>query len=152
MASVNAPGQVVVSGPVEGVERAVSVLAERGVRVRRLAVSHAFHSPLVEPMLAEFGRVLESVEFRIPVIPAVSNVTGTWVDPEEWRSPEYWVRQVREPVRFAEGVGTLLEAGVSAFLELGPSGAHAAMVAHCADAAGVPVTAVPLLRPDHDDV
>ncbi|MFJ9399794.1 acyltransferase domain-containing protein, partial [Streptomyces californicus] len=148
IASVNAPGQVVVSGSEAGVER---VMASCGVRSRRLVVSHAFHSPLVEPVLGEFRRVLESVEFRVPSLPVVSNVTGGWVDPGEWGTPEYWVRQVREPVRFADGVAVLLDAGVTSFVELGPGGALTSMVAHGAESAGVAVTAVPTLRPDRDD-
>ncbi|WP_417801401.1 SDR family NAD(P)-dependent oxidoreductase, partial [Streptomyces heilongjiangensis] len=149
IASVNAPGQVVISGPEAGVER---VMAACGRRARRLAVSHAFHSPLVEPMLADFHQVLESVQYRTPVLPVVSNLTGTWVDPDVWRTPEYWVRQVREPVRFADGVATLLEAGVTAFVELGPSGTLTSMVGHCADTAATAVTATPTLRAGHDDI
>uniref|UniRef100_UPI00377007C8 acyltransferase domain-containing protein n=1 Tax=Streptomyces sp. BK79 TaxID=3350097 RepID=UPI00377007C8 len=148
IASVNAPGQVVISGPEAGVER---VMAACGARSRRLAVSHAFHSPLVEPMLSEFRRVLESVEYRTPSLPVVSNVTGTWVDPEEWGTPEYWVRQAREPVRFADGVDALLQAGVTTFVELGPAGTLTSMVTHCAESADSSVTATPTLRPDHDD-
>ncbi|WMI55680.1 SDR family NAD(P)-dependent oxidoreductase [Streptomyces rochei] len=127
------------------------VVAACGARSRRLAVSHAFHSPLVEPMLGEFRRVVESVAFGVPSLRVVSNVTGAWVDPEEWGTPEYWVRQVREPVRFADGVATLLDAGVRTFVELGPAGALTSMVSHCADATATSVTAVPTLRPDHDE-
>ncbi|MFD5307921.1 acyltransferase domain-containing protein, partial [Streptomyces rochei] len=148
IASVNAPGQVVIAGPEGGVER---VVAACGARSRRLAVSHAFHSPLVEPMLGEFRRVVESVAFGVPSLRVVSNVTGAWVDPEEWGTPEYWVRQVREPVRFADGVATLLDAGVRTFVELGPAGTLTSMVSHCADATATSVTAVPTLRPDHDE-
>ncbi|CAL9277936.1 Narbonolide_10-deoxymethynolide synthase PikA1, modules 1 and 2 [Streptomyces sp. SudanB5_2050] len=148
IASVNAPGQVVIAGPEGGVER---VVAACGARSRRLAVSHAFHSPLVEPMLGEFRRVVESVAFGVPSLRVVSNVTGAWVDPEEWGTPEYWVRQVREPVRFADGVATLLDAGVRTFVELGPAGTLTSMVTHCADATATSVTAVPALRPDHDE-
>ncbi|MGQ4335514.1 SDR family NAD(P)-dependent oxidoreductase, partial [Streptomyces hayashii] len=149
IASVNAPGQVVISGPETGVER---VMAACGRRARRLAVSHAFHSPLVEPMLENFRRVLESVEYRTPTLPVVSNLTGTWIAPDTWRTPEYWVRQVREPVRFADGVATLLQAGVTTFVELGPSGTLTSMVTHCADTAATPVTATPTLRAGHDDI
>ncbi|MGQ4330340.1 SDR family NAD(P)-dependent oxidoreductase [Streptomyces hayashii] len=148
VASVNAPGQVVISGPEAAVEH---VLAECGARSRRLAVSHAFHSPLVEPMLGEFRRVLESVEYRTPTLAVVSNVTGTWADPEVWGSAEYWVRQVRKPVRFADGVATLLEAGVSTFVELGPAGTLTSMVSYCADTAEAPVITTSALRSGHDD-
>ncbi|WP_455568561.1 SDR family NAD(P)-dependent oxidoreductase [Streptomyces netropsis] len=150
VASVNAPGQIVVSGPEASVDRVVTAVKARGGRARRLAVSHAFHSPLMEPMLEEFRQVLETVEFRTPTLPAVSNVTGTWVAPQEWCSPDYWVRQVREPVLFADGVRCLLDAGVTTWLELGPAGALASMVAHCADTEHVATAAA--LRPGHDDV
>ncbi|WP_443732312.1 type I polyketide synthase [Streptomyces griseocarneus] len=151
VASVNAPGQIVLSGTEQAVDHAVAAVVEKGGRARRLTVSHAFHSPLMEPMLAEFRSVLEAVEFRKPTLPAVSNVTGTWVD-NAWCSPEYWVRQVREPVLFADGVRTLLDAGVTTWLELGPAGTLTSMVAHCADATTQQVTTAPALRPGHDDV
>ncbi|GHG75495.1 type I polyketide synthase [Streptomyces griseocarneus] len=151
VASVNAPGQLVVSGTEAAVDRAVAAVKARGGRARRLTVSHAFHSPLMEPMLEAFRSVLEGVEFRKPALSAVSNVTGTWVDPQEWCSPEYWVRQVREPVLFADGVRTLLDAGVTTWLELGPAGTLTSMVAHCADAMTQQVVTAPALRPDHDD-
>ncbi|WP_455568560.1 type I polyketide synthase [Streptomyces netropsis] len=149
VASVNAPGQVVVSGAEAAVDRVVAAVKVRGGRARRLAVSHAFHSPLMEPMLEEFRQVLETVEFRTPRLPAVSNVTGTWAD-DAWCSPDYWVRQVREPVLFADGVRCLLDAGVTTWVELGPAGALTSMVAHCADTEHVATAAA--LRPGHDDV
>ncbi|MBZ6475473.1 SDR family NAD(P)-dependent oxidoreductase [Streptomyces griseocarneus] len=150
VASVNAPGQLVVSGTEAAVDRAVAAVKARGGRARRLTVSHAFHSPLMEPMLVAFRSVLETVEFHKPTLSAVSNVTGTWVDPQEWCSPGYWVRQVREPVLFADGVRTLLDAGVTTWLELGPAGTLTSMVAHCADTERVAATAT--LRPGHDEV
>ncbi|WP_338930769.1 type I polyketide synthase [Streptomyces netropsis] len=149
VASVNAPGQIVVSGAEAAVDRVVSAVKGRGGRARRLAVSHAFHSPLMEPMLEEFRQVLKTVEFRTPALPAVSNVTGTWAD-DAWCSPDYWVRQVREPVLFADGVRCLLDAGVTTWVELGPAGALTSMVAHCADTENVATAAA--LRPGHDDV
>ncbi|MCQ8195690.1 acyltransferase domain-containing protein, partial [Streptomyces rugosispiralis] len=103
------------------------MLAGRGVRVRRLRVSHAFHSARMDGMLAEFGEVLQGVEFRAPSVPVVSNVSGV-VAGEELCSPEYWVRHVRETVRFAEGLSTLRELGVGSFLELGPDGTLSALV------------------------
>ncbi|MGW5699270.1 polyketide synthase, partial [Streptomyces asiaticus] len=97
------------------------------MRTRRLRVSHAFHSVRMDGMLAEFGEVLRSVEFRAPSVPVVSNVSGA-VAGEELCSPEYWVRHVRETVRFADGLDALREQGVGSFLELGPDGTLAALV------------------------
>ncbi|MHA7962349.1 type I polyketide synthase, partial [Streptomyces sp. L500] len=151
IASVNGPRQVVISGPGEAVDRVMAEAAAQGYRARRLDVSHAFHSPLVEPMLEEFRQVLDTVAFHAPTLAAVSNVTGTWADPQAWCSPEYWVRQVREPVLFADNVTTLLDAGVSTWIELGPSGALTAMVAECATD-DTTLRTSPTLRPGHDDV
>ncbi|WP_198549205.1 SDR family NAD(P)-dependent oxidoreductase, partial [Streptomyces sp. PRh5] len=134
VAAVNGPESVVVSGDEDAVQVAVDVLAGRGVRTRRLRVSHAFHSARMDGMLAEFGEVLRSVEFRAPSVPVVSNVSGV-VAGEELCSAEYWVRHVRETVRFADGLSTLRELGVGSFLELGPDGTLTALV----DGDGVPV-------------
>ncbi|MCQ8195601.1 acyltransferase domain-containing protein, partial [Streptomyces rugosispiralis] len=122
------------SGDEGAVQAVVDVLAGRGVRVRRLRVSHAFHSARMDGMLAEFGEVLQGVEFRAPSVPVVSNVSGV-VAGEELCSPGYWVRHVRETVRFADGLSTLRELGVGSFLELGPDGTLTAL----ADGDGVSV-------------
>ncbi|MGW4081352.1 type I polyketide synthase, partial [Streptomyces asiaticus] len=134
VAAVNGPEAVVLSGDEGAVQAVVDVLAGRGVRTRRLRVSHAFHSARMDGMLAEFGEVLRGVEFRAPEMPVVSNVSGV-VAGEELCSPEYWVRHVRETVRFADGLETLRGLGVGSFLELGPDGTLTAL----ADGDGVSV-------------
>ncbi|MFG1920272.1 acyltransferase domain-containing protein, partial [Micromonospora sp. NPDC048898] len=112
VAAVNGAESVVVSGPEQAVEATVAGLG----RVRRLRVSHAFHSVLMEPMLDEFAAVLASVEFRVPVVPVVSNVTGR-VERELFADPRYWLSHVRDTVRFADGVGA---ADVDLWVEVGP--------------------------------
>ncbi|RKT53861.1 thioester reductase-like protein [Saccharothrix australiensis] len=113
IAAVNGPTSVVVSG-VEGVvERVAAVFSGRGRKTSRLSVSHAFHSPLMDPMLAGFAEVLGGIAFAEPVIPMAAPV-------QEVCSAEYWVRHVRRPVRFADHLTTLRAAGVTTFVEVGP--------------------------------
>ncbi|MGQ0836941.1 SDR family NAD(P)-dependent oxidoreductase [Actinokineospora sp.] len=129
IAAVNGPGSVVVAGVEVGVVAVADRFTALGRRTSRLSVSHAFHSPLMDPMLAEFGAVVAGLSFGKPTIPVVSNLTGEVVTGTELGEPEYWVRHVRESVRFADGVAALTEAGVSAVLELGPGGVLSAMTA-----------------------
>ena len=131
LAAVNAPEGVVLSGEGEEIARLEGVWAGRGRRVRRLRVSHAFHSGLMEPMLEEFRGVVEGLSFGEPRIPIVSNRTGVVLSAQEAMSPDYWVGHVRDTVRFADGVASLRAAGVSRFLELGPGGVLSALVSEC---------------------
>jgi acyl transferase domain-containing protein/glutamate-1-semialdehyde aminotransferase len=119
IAAVNAPGSVVISGDAEAVERLCSSFIVDGIRVQPLTVSHAFHSPLMEPMLDEFRAVASSIKFNKPEIPIISNLTGVEAI-DEISTPEYWVKQVRNAVLFADGVSTLLNSGNSTFIEIGP--------------------------------
>ncbi|WP_435126778.1 type I polyketide synthase [Actinacidiphila sp. bgisy144] len=121
IAAVNGPRAVVVSGVEDEVLAVAGVLAGRGARTRRLRVSHAFHSPLMEPMLAEFGEVVASVESRRPRLVMVSGLTGGVVS-EEVTDASYWVRHVRDGVRFADAVEAMRAAGVGTFVEVGPDG------------------------------
>ncbi|WP_196469575.1 acyltransferase domain-containing protein [Planomonospora sp. ID91781] len=121
VAAVNGPSSVVVSGERAGVEAVVAALPG-GRRWSRLRVSHAFHSPLMEPVLEEFRRVAESVTYRQPDVSgpvAVSTVTGAPVA-GEWGSAEYWVEHVRRSVRFADAVDAARGLGVSRWVEVGP--------------------------------
>ncbi|GAA2552924.1 hypothetical protein GCM10010435_24070 [Winogradskya consettensis] len=124
VAAVNGPTSVVVSGPVEAVDALIT-----DKRTKRLQVSHAFHSRLMEPMLDEFRAVAETIEYAQPSIPLVM---GGW-------DADYWMRQVREAVRFADGIAQLSAQGVSRFLEVGPSGVLAGMAATCLGADDVVV-------------
>ncbi|WP_217146208.1 SDR family NAD(P)-dependent oxidoreductase, partial [Streptomyces sp. AC627_RSS907] len=140
IAVVNGPGSVVVAGCEADIDR----VAGRGWKTSRLRTSHAFHSRLVEPMLAEFRAVVRGLSFSEPSVPAVSTVSGRVVEPGQWSDPEYWVEQVRRPVRFADAVSAL--DGVTRFVELGPDAVLSALVQQ-------PETvAVPLLRRDRDEV
>nr|WP_083737807.1 type I polyketide synthase [Amycolatopsis keratiniphila] len=138
IAAVNGPMSVVVSGEESAVAGVAAEFAERGRKVKRLRVSHAFHSVLMEPMLAEFRRVLEGVEFRAPSKVLVSNLSGV-VAGEELCSPEYWVRHVREPVRFADGVIAAEARGVTTFLEIGPDGTLSSMARESLAGTGVAI-------------
>ncbi|WSK67243.1 acyltransferase domain-containing protein [Streptomyces sp. NBC_01276] len=120
LAAVNGPRSVVLSGERETAERIAGRLAERGRRTTRLQVSHAFHSPLMEPALEEFRAFAATLAFRPPRIPVVSNVTGRPATDAELCSPAYWARQIRSAVRFHDGVRHLSDAGVSTYVEVGP--------------------------------
>ncbi|MPY63810.1 type I polyketide synthase, partial [Streptomyces spongiae] len=131
VASVNGPRSVVISGARDAVLTVAAGFEARGRRTVRLRVGHAFHSPLVEPMLDDFRRVAEGLAYRPPRIPVVSAVSGRRAGAEELCSPEYWVRHCRLPVRFADAVRWLGDNGVSAFLELGPGPVLTAMAEDC---------------------
>jgi acyl transferase domain-containing protein/NADPH:quinone reductase-like Zn-dependent oxidoreductase/acyl carrier protein len=126
IAGINGPLATVVSGEAEAVERFAELWQQRGRRTFHLRVSHAFHSPLMEPMLEELEEVARSLDFQPPQIPIVSNVSGQ-IAGDELTTPEYWSTQVRSPVRFRDGIAALEAAGVRRFLELGPEGVLSAL-------------------------
>ncbi|HET6705937.1 type I polyketide synthase [Amycolatopsis sp.] len=155
VAAVNGPRSVVVSGPEDAVKAAMAAFKDAGRRAKQLVVSHAFHSALMEPMLADFAVVAEKLTYSAPSIPVVSNVTGRIATTGQLCSPEYWVGHVREAVRFADGVGTLLSAGVTRFVELGPDAVLTGMARECdTSVADRPdrVVGVPALRRGRDEV
>ncbi|MEU2281909.1 type I polyketide synthase [Streptomyces sp. NPDC013178] len=131
IASVNGPRSVVISGARDAVLAVAAGFEARGRRAARLRVSHAFHSPLMEPMLDEFLDVAREVTLRPPRIPIVSTVTGRPAEPADLCSPEYWARHARLPVRFADAVRRLAADGVAAYLELGPGPALTAAATDC---------------------
>lgn len=119
IAAVNGPSSTVIAG----VERDVVEIAERfrasGIWTKRLSVSHAFHSPLMDPMLEDFRKVAESIEYQLPRFRLVSNVSGELAS-DEIATPDYWVRHVRNPVRFFDGLRALQASGANTFIEVGP--------------------------------
>ncbi|ONI52171.1 MULTISPECIES: type I polyketide synthase [unclassified Streptomyces] len=127
LAAVNGPRSVVVAGDEAVVERIETEWRERGHRVRRLRVSHAFHSPHMDGILEEFRTVARSLTFHAPAVPVVSAVTGAPADPELLRSPDYWVDQIRATVRFHDTVRSLYDEGATLFVELGPDAVLTAM-------------------------
>ena len=135
IAAVNGPRSVVLSGDEDVVTEIAARMTAEGRRTSRLPVSHAFHSPLMDPMLDEFRRAIEQLTFHAPAVPIAGAGDVT--------TPEYWVRHVRETVRFAGGVRELAEQGVTAVLELGPDGVLSAMAR---DSLPEHVVTVPLLR------
>ncbi|MFI7291533.1 type I polyketide synthase [Streptomyces anulatus] len=139
LAAVNGPTSVTVSGETEAITGLEERLRAQKIRVKRLAVSHAFHSRLMEPMLAEFTAVAESLTYHAPQIPVRTTAPG------DLATPAYWVGQIREPVRFADALAQLT--GVRTALELGPAGMLCALAQEQDDT----LVAVPGLRPDRPE-
>ncbi|MGW7825332.1 acyltransferase domain-containing protein, partial [Streptomyces puniciscabiei] len=143
VAAVNSPASVVVSGT----ETAVELVAERardvGRRTTRLKVSHAFHSPLMEPVLAEFTAVAERVSYHRPSVAAVSTLTGAPLGEGDWTSAAYWAEQIVKPVRFLDALASARTQGVVRFLEIGPDPVLTALVGD--------VPAVSALRKDRPE-
>src|SRR5262249_24172813 len=140
--------QVVIAGD-EGTVLAVgAAFAARGVRTNRLRVSHAFHSPLMRPMLDAFRRVADTVTYSAPAIPLVSNVTRR-VERDRVASAAYWVEHVLAPVRLADGFRTMLDSGATQCVEIGPAPVLCGLGANIAP--GAQVSWLPSLRPNRDD-
>ncbi|MFD5698329.1 type I polyketide synthase [Streptomyces lasiicapitis] len=156
IAAVNGPTAVVIAGDEPAVLEIAGQWEREGRKTRRLRVSHAFHSPRMDGVLGDFRKVVEGLLFAPPTISLVSNVTGTPADADEVCSPEYWVRHVREAVRFADGVRTLENLGVTSFVEVGPDGVLTAMAQDCLTAAesdgAVAPALVPVLRKDRPEL
>jgi acyl transferase domain-containing protein/acyl carrier protein len=120
LAAVNSPTLCVVSGDEDAVDELAQRLSARGVSWRRLHTSHAFHSAMMEPVLAEFAREVGKVKLNAPKIPYISNVTGTWIRDAEAIDPQYWATHLRQTVRFAAGLEELSKEPGGILLEVGP--------------------------------
>ncbi|MFD0344532.1 type I polyketide synthase, partial [Streptomyces sp. NPDC127117] len=148
IAAVNGPLATVVSGDLHQVAEVASVFRERGRRTSSLRVSHAFHSGLMDPMLDEFRRVAEGLDYSSPSVPVLSNVTGTLAG-DELATPDYWVRHVRATVRFGDCVRILQDHDVTACVELGPDAVLSAMARPSLPDT---VQVIPTLRRDHEEL
>ncbi|MES9504756.1 acyltransferase domain-containing protein, partial [Streptomyces koyangensis] len=150
LAAVNGPDSVVIAGPDHEIDALASEFAAEGRKTQRLAVSHAFHSALMEPMLDAFHDVAKGLGYGEPRIPVVSDVTGTFAEPGQLSTPAYWVEHVRSTVRFADAVHALDQAGANAYLEIGPGGVLTALAQQTLDATGTASDSVaaPALRKD----
>ncbi|MBV9787773.1 MAG: SDR family NAD(P)-dependent oxidoreductase, partial [Chloroflexi bacterium] len=120
IAAINGPALCVVSGPTSAVEALEHQLVARGLNCRRLHTSHAFHSAMMDPMLAPFGELVRRTTLRLPHMPFISNVSGTWITPEQATDPSYWTTHLRQTVCFADGLGELLRDPLTVLLEIGP--------------------------------
>lgn len=120
VAAINAPSHCVLSGPSQAITEMSTVLSQQGIDARQLHIDVAAHSSMVEPILNEFLQFVKRLKLRSPEIPFISNVSGTWIRAEEARDPNYWVKHLRQTVRFGEGVRELLRDGARVLLEVGP--------------------------------
>ncbi|MFS7880283.1 type I polyketide synthase, partial [Streptomyces asiaticus] len=143
IAALNGPSSVVIAGDEDAALEIAAGFEAQGRKTKRLTVSHAFHSPRMDGMLEAFRQVAQGLSYEAPRIPIVSNLTGDVVSAEEITTPDFWVRHVREAVRFLDGIRTLEARNVTTFIELGPDGVLTAMAQECvtdAEAAGFTAT------------
>ena len=136
IAAVNGPRNVVISGNADAVEDAIARLGAVGVTAERLTVSHAFHSPLMDPILAEFEQAAAAARPAAANLMLISNLTGSPVR-REVTKPSYWHRHLREPVQFASGIRSLYDHGYRIFVEIGPQPVLSGMGQRCVPASGV---------------
>jgi iturin family lipopeptide synthetase A len=120
LAATNGPELCVISGDERRIKEFQSILEKQGYRNKILATSHAFHSAMMDPILKEYEKVMEMATIHPPKIPFISNVTGKVATPEEITNPKYWVRQIRQKVRFADGIDEILARKDVVFIETGP--------------------------------
>ncbi|GHF75068.1 hypothetical protein GCM10010218_65160 [Streptomyces mashuensis] len=145
VAAVNGPTSVVLAGAAAAVDEVVAEIKAMGRKARQLVVSHAFHSPLMDPVLDEFREVAAGVTYGEPRIPLVSTLTGEPVTAGTIGTPDYWVRHIRSAVRFADAVATLERDGVTTFVEVGPDAILTSMGKGCLRA-GSEAVLLPAMR------
>jgi acyl transferase domain-containing protein len=147
IAASNGPSEVVISGTRDGVHQVVEQLSAEGVKTRRLTVSHAFHSPLMSPMLPAFSEAAARVKYTAPRVRLISDLTGKTARADELGQASYWVSHIHSTVRFAEGMRALAEYGCEVFLEIGPQATLLGMGKRCLPDAPQPW--LPSLRKGH---
>lgn len=157
LAATNGPQSVVLSGAQDALAELVAQLQMQGIKTKALTVSHAFHSPLMEPVLADFAQVARQITYHRPHLRLVSNLTGQVIS-DAIATPDYWVRHIRQPVQFAAGMATLHSLGCQAYLEIGPQSVLLGMGRQCLEESGQVTTSpnhfaplwLPSLRQGHD--
>ena len=149
IAAVNGPRSVVISGATLAVETIVAQLNQAGIKTKPLKVSHAFHSPLMEPMLAEFAQIAQTITYHPPTCPLISNLTGHVAD-DTISTPAYWVQHVRAAVRFADSIQTVFAQAVDVLLEIGPQPTLLGLAKLQLPASAEPLC-LPSLRAKRDD-
>lgn len=154
IAAINTPGVTTVAGEIAAIERFAGLLRSRGIESKRLRTSHAFHSCVLDPILDQFREEVARVARMPPVLRYVSNVTGGWIDADAAQDPDYYVRQLRGTVRFAQGIEALVSDGMGVLLEVGPGQALTSLARQQLPA-GLQIGAIPSLgsvkdRGDHD--
>ncbi|WGF87884.1 beta-ketoacyl synthase N-terminal-like domain-containing protein [Marinivivus vitaminiproducens] len=150
IAAVNGPRASVLAGPVEAVQALAERLERSGIGCRMLKTSHAFHTAMMEPALAAFAEVLGSVTLRAPTLGIVSNVTGDWLTPAQATDPAYWVRHLRETVRFGDGLARLIDVADPLLLELGPGSTLTRLARQQLPEGGVAIASLPEPGSDRD--
>jgi acyl transferase domain-containing protein/SAM-dependent methyltransferase/aryl carrier-like protein len=130
IAALNGPRNTVISGKKAAIQHIVANLEKKGINHTALNVSHAFHSPLVDGILAEFSRIAQQIAYHSPTIPMVSNITGRQVSDEATRA-DYWVKHIRASVRFEDGIHHLYQQGCRRFIEMGPMPTLTSMGKQC---------------------
>ena len=130
IAAINGPESTVISGPLTALKTVVEQLESQGIKTKQLPVSHAFHSKLMEPMLAEFEQLASSISYRTSEISIVSSMTGQLAN-VEMANPDYWIEQIRQPVKFSTAMVSLMDDGCNTFVEIGPKPTLIAMGQGC---------------------
>jgi acyl transferase domain-containing protein/thioesterase domain-containing protein/acyl carrier protein len=147
IAAVNAPSLTVASGPIDAIAALEADLFERGVDARRLHINIAAHSPMLDAIVDEFAAFARTIRLSPPKRPFISNVTGTWADPAEVTTGDYWARHLRGTVRFSAGLATLQQEPGRFFLEVGPGQTLSSLTRLHRTAEGVPAVAPSLRHP-----